>query len=121
MTVARRDFAKSMLSLQKQSKFIKKTITLPDGSLALVVFELTEVNGKIVAKAVCGKILGQATKNGVPSRGKIYSQEEILALPVYFERESVEPIISPFFADVINLVKDLSFVVSQPIRAPGYK
>lgn len=108
-----------MLALQKQSKFIKKTITLPDGSLALVVFELTEVNGKIIAKAVCGKILGQATKNGVPSRGKIYSQEEILALPVYFESELVEPVVSPFFADVVDLIRDLSFIVSQPSRAPN--
>jgi hypothetical protein len=100
-----------MLSLQKQSKFIKKTITLPNGSLALVVFELTEVNGKIIAKAVCGKILGQENSSVECS--------EVLALPVYFESKSVEPIVSPFFADVINLVKDLSFVVSQPSRAPN--
>lgn len=108
-----------MLAIQKQSKFIKKTITLPNGSLALVVFELTEVNGKIVAKAVCGKLIEETTKNGVPSRGKTSSQEEILALPGYVEIETIEPIVSPFFADALKLVKDLSFVISQPSRAPN--
>ena len=99
-----------MLALQKQSKFIKKTITLPNGSLALVVFELTEVNGKIVAKAVCGKLIEE----------NIVSQEEILALPGYVEIETIEPIVSPFFADALKLVKDLSFVISQPSRAPNF-
>ena len=108
-----------MLALQKQSKFIKKTITLPNGSLAVVVFELIEINGKITARAVCGKLIEETTKNGVPSRGKIYSQEEILALPVYFDIETIEPVVSPFFANILSLVKDLSFVVAQPTRAPN--
>ena len=110
-----------MLAIQKQSaccamlgagkqKFIKKTIQLPNGSWALVVFELIEVNGKIVAKAVCGKIIGEA----------IVSQEEVLALPIYFEKQNFLPITSPFFANVLNLIKDLSFVISQPTRAPNY-
>jgi len=99
-----------MLSLQKQQKFIKKTIQLPNGSWALVVFELLEVNGKIVAKAVCGKIIDE----------NIISQEEILALPVYFEKQNFLPITSPFFADIQELIKDLSFVISQPPRAPNF-
>ena len=107
----RRDFAKSMLSLQKQQKYIKRQVTLPDGSLALVVFELIEVNGKIVAKAICGKLIQESC----------VSQEEVLALPVYFETETFKPIVSPFFADIFNVVKDLSFVVTQPTRAPSYK
>ena len=99
-----------MLSLQKQQKFIKKTIQLPNGSWALVVFELLEVNGKIVANAVCGKIIEE----------NIISQEEILALPVYFEKQNFLPITSPFFADIQELIKDLSFVISQPPRAPNF-
>jgi hypothetical protein len=99
-----------MLALQKQSKFIKKTITLLNGSLALVVFELIEINGKITAKAICGKLIEE----------NIISQEEILALPVYFERENFIPIVSPFFADVESILKDLSFVVAQPTRAPNF-
>ena len=98
-----------MLALQKQSKYIKRQVTLPDGSLALVVFELVEINGKIVAKAICGKRLEE----------NIFAQEEILALPIYFEKETFKPIASPFFANIINLIKDLSFVTSQPARAPN--
>ena len=99
-----------MLSLQKQSKFIKKTIQLPNGAWAYVVFELIEVNGKITAKAVCGKLIEE----------NVISQEEVLALPIYFDKETIEPVVSPFFADVINLIKDLSFVTSQPARAPNF-
>ena len=98
-----------MLSLQKQSKYIKKQIRLPDGTLALVVFELIEFNGKIVAKAVCGKLIEE----------NIVTQEEVLALPVYFDIETFKPIVSPFFADTISLIKDLSFVISQPARGPN--
>ena len=99
-----------MLSLQKQSKFIKRTIQLPNGSWALVVFELIEVNGKILLKAVAGKVIQE----------RIISQEEVLALPIYFEKETIKPIASPFFAEVVSLVKDLSFVVTQPTRAPNF-
>lgn len=98
-----------MLALQKQSKFIKKTIQLPNGSWALVVFELIELNGKIVAKAICGKLIEE----------NIVTQEEVLALPVYFEIETFKPIVSPFFADVLKLVKDLSFTTCQHTRAPN--
>ena len=74
-----------------------------------VVFELIEVNGKVTAKAVCGKILGN------PS----VKCDEVIALPIYFESESIAPVVSPFFAKIENLLKDLSFVVSQPSRAPN--
>lgn len=99
-----------MLSLQKQSRFIKKTIQLPNGAWAYVVFELIEVNGKIVAKAISGKLVEE----------NIISQNEVLALPVYFDIETIKPIASPFFADSIKLLKDLSFIVSQPARAPNF-
>lgn len=107
-----------MLALQTQPKYIRKAVQLPNGSWALIVFELVEVNGKIVAKAVCGKIIACSEQN----RGgeKCFDQEVVLALPAYFERETVEPVVSPFFSYVSNLVKDLSFVVSQPARAPTF-
>jgi hypothetical protein len=98
-----------MLSLQKQSKFIKKAIQLPNGSWVLVVFELVEVNGKTVAKAVYGKLI----EKDIPA------QEEVIALPIIFVKENFIPITSPFFADTLSLIKDLSFVVSQPSRAPN--
>lgn len=100
-----------MLALQTQSKYIKKQVRLPDGTLALVVFELVNINGKITAKAVYGEILNKTKK---------VENEVILALPVYFEKLNIKPIVSPFFGNVLELVKDLSFVVSQPSRAPNY-
>ncbi|MFA6226990.1 MAG: hypothetical protein WC631_00680 [Candidatus Paceibacterota bacterium] len=98
------------LSTSWQAKYIRKAVQLPNGSWALVVFELVEVNGKIVAKAVCGKILGE----------KCFDQEVILALPAYFERETIEPIVSPFFSYISTLVKDLAFITCQQPRAPTF-
>jgi len=70
-------------------KYIRKAVQLPNGSWALVVFELVEINGKIVAKAISGKILEE----------KCFDQEVVLALPAYFEKESIEPVVSPFFKE----------------------
>lgn len=98
-----------MLSVQKQPQYLKKRVQLPNGSWALVVFELVENAGKITAKAVYGEILEAQV-----------SAKEILALPAHFETEHIAPIISPFFAEVKTLIKDLAFVISQPTRAPGF-
>lgn len=98
-----------MLSLQKQNKYIKRRIQLPNGYWADVVFELAEINGKIVAKAISGKLVDQ----------NVVVKDEIISLPVYFERETFKPIVSPFFAEAEVLVKDLCFVVAQPTRAPN--
>ncbi len=100
----------SMLSLQKQPKFIKKAIQLPNGTWALVVFELLEINGKTIAKAVYGKLIQE----------NVTTQEEVLSLPIYFEIETFKPIVSPFFAEIERLLKDLSFITSQPARAPTF-
>ena len=100
-----------MLSIQTQPKYIKKQVKLPDGSLALVVFELVSINGKITAKAVYGEILNQS---------QTVEKQEFIALPVYFERMSVKPVVSPFFSHVSNIIQDLSFVISQPARAPSF-
>ncbi len=99
-----------MLSIQKQPKYLRKTVRLPNGSFALVVFELQEINGKTIARAVYGKILGQAAVR----------KEENLALPVYFERQTIKPLVSPFFSYVSTVLKDLSFITSQSTRAPNF-
>jgi len=99
-----------MLSIQKQPKFLRKTMRLPSGELALVVFELIEVNGKVTAKAVYGEILQSA----------VSVQETIVALPVYVEQQNIVPVVSPFFSYVSKLVKDFSFVTSQSTRAPNF-
>lgn len=98
-----------MLSLQKQSKFIEKKVQLPNGAWALVVFEVTELGGKFVAKAVSGHII----ENTV-------AKEEVLALPVFINTQSIAPVESPFFSDVEALIKDFSFVLTQPTRAPSF-
>jgi hypothetical protein len=94
-----------MLTLRQQPKYLKKKVQLPNGNWALVVFELQGNTWK----AVYGEIIG----------AKI-SRSEILALPAYFEAQHITPIVSPFFAEVKELVKDLAFVVTQPTRAPGF-
>ncbi len=99
-----------MLSIQTQPKYIEKEIQLPNGKWVLVIFELVEVNGKTIAKAVSGRIIEKIV---------ILEKEEILALPVYFDRQTIEPVASPFFAEIEIILKDLSFVVSQPARAPN--
>ena len=97
-----------MLALQKQAKYVEKKIQLPNGSFAIVVFELSEVNGKLTAKAVSGHILESNTNVA----------EEILALPVFIETETIAPVLSPFFSNIEELIKDLSFITTQPTRGP---
>ncbi|MBU6370540.1 MAG: hypothetical protein KGH93_01825 [Patescibacteria group bacterium] len=99
-----------MLSVQKQPKFFTKTVTLPDGRIAAVVFELVQLNGKTVAKAVCGKVLHQ----------EVCTKETTLALPAIIEKQNIAPVKSPFFATVAAIVKDLSFIIAQPSRAPDF-
>ncbi len=101
-----------MLSIQTQPKYIEKEIQLPNGSWVLVVFQLVEINGKVIARAVSGKIIEKVVT---------LEKEEILALPVYFDRQIIEPVISPFFSEIETILKDLSFVISQPARAPNRK
>ncbi len=100
-----------MLAIQKQSKYLRKTVRLPDGSLALVVFELVEINGKVTAKAVYGKILEQTVSQ---------EKREVILISGCCEKNLVEPVISPFFSEVKDLFKNLSFVISQPTRAPNF-
>jgi len=100
-----------MLSIQKQPRYIERKIQLPNGSWALVVFELLEVNGKIIAKAIGAKFIDESV---------VLGKEEILALPVCCETQNILPLVSPFFAEVEFILKDLSFVVTQPARAPNF-
>jgi hypothetical protein len=98
-----------MLAVQKQPQYIQKTVQLPNGTWALVVFELVERNGHIVAKAVSGKLL---------SEQKIV-KEEILCLPCIKTPADFLPIKSIFSNLVSNFSKDFSFIISQPTRAPS--
>jgi hypothetical protein len=99
-----------MLAIQKQTKYIQKAVQLPNGTWALVVFELIERDGHIVAKAVSGKLLGDQ---------KIV-KEEILCLPCIKTPADFLPIKSIFSNLVSNFSRDFSFVMSQPTRAPSF-
>lgn len=99
-----------MLAIQKQPKYIQKAVQLPNGEWALVVFELIQVNGKIIARAVSGKIL----------EGAKIEKEEVLCLPGIKSPVEFVPTLSTFnFIDFVNLSNDFSFVMSQPTRAPS--
>ncbi len=98
-----------MLAIQKQKQFIEREVQLPNGSWAVVVFELIEKNGKVTAKAISLKAIEQKVE-----------KSEIIALPVYVESQNIAPVVSPYFAEIKTLLKDLSFVISQPTRAPAF-
>lgn len=99
-----------MLALQKQIQYIQKAVQLPNGEWAIVIFELVERNGRIIAKAVSGKILEDLT----------FKQEKVLCLPCVKSSTQFLPIKSIFSNFVFNFSKDLSFVMSQPTRAPNF-
>ena len=105
-----------MLAIQTQPKYIQKTVQLPNGSWALVVFELIEINGKITAKAVCGKLLDEKSTDAKSFGG---AKEEVLALPIYKSPEEFVPFQYSKFDIQYSLPRDLSFIVSQPSRAPN--
>ncbi len=105
-----------MLAIQTQPKYIQKTVQLPNGSWALVVFELVEINGKITAKAVCGKILAEK-----PADAKSFGEakEEILALPIYKSPEEFVPFQYSKFDIQYSIPRDFAFITCQPTRAPN--
>ena len=100
-----------MLAIQKRNEYIQKAVQLPNGTWALVVFELVERNGHIIARAVSGKLINETR----------LEKEEVLCLPCIKSPLHFIPILSTFnFIDFINFSKDYSFVLSQPTRAPSF-
>lgn len=100
----------AMLAIQKRQEYIQKAVQLPNGAWALVVFELIEQNGHIIAKAVSGKILDN----------KNVAEDTILCLPCVKSPADFIPIKSIFSDLVSSFSKDFSFVMSQPTRAPSF-
>jgi len=98
-----------MLAIQKSQKYIQKTVQLPNGEWALVVFELVERNGQIIAKAVSGKLLEDIK----------FEKEEVLCLPCIKSPVQFIPVKSIFSDFVSTFVKDFDFILSQPTRAPN--
>jgi hypothetical protein len=99
-----------MLELKKQNQYIEKMVELPNGAWALVLFELVEKNGKIIARAVSLKKI-----NDIPSENS-----EILCLPCIKTPIEFLPIRSIFYSILDTFSRDYSFVKSQPTRAPSF-
>ena len=99
-----------MLAIQKQPKYFSRMMTMPNGVEALVVFELIERNGHLVAKAIYAEAMDTST---IP-------EEAFIALPGI--KSPVEFIPVQFFsADIIHsFLKDFSFITSQQTRAPSF-
>jgi hypothetical protein len=98
-----------MLAIQKQNQYIQKAVQLPNGAWALVVFELVERNGQIVARAVSGKLLGD-----------IQTKEEVLCLPSVKSPSEFVPVRSTIYSLLSTFSRDFSFIMSQPTRAPSF-
>ena len=98
-----------MLAIQKQPNYLKKAVQLPNGAWALVTFELVELNGKIIARAVAGQILPD-----------IKEEKEVLCLPCIKSPAEFVPV--RFFTSEVlhSFLKDFSFIMSQPTRAPSF-
>jgi hypothetical protein len=97
-----------MLSIVKQPKYVEKLVTMPNGQVLLVIFELVQqLNGRIIAKAVSGRMISDTAK------------EEVLCLPCVKTPTDFLPIKSIFSDLVSNISKDFSFIMSQPTRAPA--
>ena len=106
-----------MLAIQKRpicvgrNKYFSKVITMPNGIQAMVVFELIEKNGHVVAKAIYAEAIDI---NSVP-------EQNVCCLPGIASPVEFVPLLSTFnFIDFIKLTSDFSFVTSQPTRAPSF-
>ena len=98
-----------MLAIQKQPNYIRKTVQLPNGAWALVTFELVEINGKLIARAIAGQILPE-----------IKEEKKVLCLPCIKSPTEFLPV-KLFTSEILHSsLKDYSFIISQPTRAPAY-
>ena len=98
-----------MLSIIKQPKYLKRLITLPNGEVVLVLFELVEKNGQIIATAISSKLMKD-----------FLNTEETLYLPSLKTIPEFIPIKSTFNKDTSFYTRDYSFVKSQRTRAPSF-
>ncbi len=98
-----------MLAIQKQPKYFSRFMAMPNGVHAWVVFELVERDGHLVAKAIYAEAVDI---NKVP-------KQNIYALPGI--KSPVEFVPVQFYPAKIfhSFLRDLSFVISQPTRAPS--
>jgi hypothetical protein len=95
-----------MLQVQKQQQYVEKIMQLPNGNWAAVIFALTEYGSKVTAKAISYRLIEAPI------------EEAVIALPVLSQKSNIVIEKSPYFSDIEAILKDLSFVTSQPTRGP---
>ncbi|MEI6420112.1 MAG: hypothetical protein WCO30_00630 [bacterium] len=100
-----------MLALQTRSQIIPKEIRLPNGKLVLGIFLVSEENGHLKARLVSIKPLEQSDS--------FRSTEKNLALPAYFEAQTIVPKKSVCSEYCFKTFKDFSFLTEQLTRAPS--
>jgi len=98
-----------MLAVQKQPKYLSKVITMSNGTDALVIFELIERNGHIIARAVYAETIKASS---IP-------EQEVFMLPGDLSSATVIPTKSYFSTYVSPFFKDFTFLTSQLTRAPS--
>ena len=86
-------------------------MVMPDGISALVVFELIERDGHIIAKAVYAE---KINVKSVPEQKVLLLDGEVICTDVSPVKSYFTSFITPYF-------KDFSFVLSQPTRAPSFQ
>jgi hypothetical protein len=99
-----------MLAIQKQQKYFSKVMTMPNGVQALVVFEIVERNGHMIAKAIYAETIDVSA---VPEQKVLLLDGEVYCV-------DVAPVKSFYTKYVLPYAKDFSFVTSQPTRAPSF-
>ena len=85
-------------------------MVMPDGTSALVVFELVERDGHIIARAVYAE---KIDVRSVPEQKVLLLDGEVVCTDVLPVKSFYTNYVSPYF-------KDFSFVMSQPTRAPSF-
>ncbi len=98
-----------MFALTAQQKYFQKEVTMPNGSKAIVFFELVENNGRIVARAVHVEVISETA-----------SSAPFVCLPISITRAIFASVISFYSNYVAPIFEELSFIVSQPTRAPAF-
>ena len=100
-----------MLALQTRSQIIPKEIRLPNGKLVLGIFLVSEENGKLKVRLVSIKPLEAG-------QGETLTNE-VLALPAYYEAQTITPKKSVCSEYCFKTFKDFSFLTKQLTRAPA--
>lgn len=98
-----------MLALTRQQKYFQKEVVLPNGDTALVLFELVEQYGRVIARAVSAQIISLAQATA-----------EVVCLPIVLARSLVLPVKECLARHLEPVLRDLFFITSQPTRAPAY-